>query len=90
MLAKPRPGVCYQQEFYPGQAEDDAKVMRLNAKVTLENGQSYEDCLETKEWSPLELGAIEQKFYAKGVGLVLNFEHKGKRVRNELISVTTP
>jgi hypothetical protein len=89
MLADPAPGVCYQQESYPGQAEDDAKVMRLNATLTLEsNGNGYENCLETKEGSTLELGAIEQKFYAKGVGLVLNFEHHGKRVRNELISVT--
>jgi len=62
--------------------------MRLNAKADLENGDSYEYCLETKEWSPLELGAIEQKIYARGVGLVLNFEHQGKRVRNELISVS--
>jgi hypothetical protein len=91
MLAEPASGVCYQQEYLEGEAEDDAKVMRLNAKVTLEsNGNSYENCLETKEWSPLELGAIEQKFYAKGVGLVLNFEHKGKTVRNELVSVTPP
>jgi hypothetical protein len=90
MLAEPKSGVCYQQESYPGEAEDMAKVMRLNAKVELNNGESYEECLETKEWSPLELGAIEQKFYAEGVGLVLNFEHKGKRVRNELISVTSP
>jgi hypothetical protein len=88
MLANPKPGKCYQQEFYPTEAEDKAKVMRLNAKVALENGDSYKHCLETKEWSTLELGAIEQKIYAKGVGLVLNFEHHGKRVRTELISVS--
>ena len=83
-----KPGTCYQQEFYEDVAEDEAKVMRLNAKADLENGDSYEDCLETKEWSPLELGAIEQKIYGRDVGLVLNFEHQGKRVRNELISVS--
>jgi hypothetical protein len=90
MLANSGPGECYQQELYPGEAEDMARVMRLNAKVELNNGDSYQECLETKEWSPLELGAIEQKLYAKDVGLVLNFEHKGKLVRNELISVTSP
>jgi len=83
-----KPGTCYQQEFYEDEAEDEAKIMRLNAKADLENGDSYKDCLETKEWSPLELGAIEQKIYAKGVGLVLNFEHQGKSARNELISVS--
>ncbi|HYQ48526.1 MAG TPA: hypothetical protein VEP69_05635, partial [Thermodesulfovibrionales bacterium] len=90
MPARPKPGACYQQESYPGQAEDHARVMRLNAKAALNNGDSFRACLETKEWSPIELGAIEQKIYAKGVGLVLNFEHHGKRVRIELISVTPP
>jgi len=91
MLAHPEAGDCYQQEFYPDEAEDEANVRGRNATVTLENfADSFPDCLETKEWSPLERGAIEQKFYAPGVGLVLNFEHMGKTVRNELISITPP
>jgi hypothetical protein len=100
MLAEPAPGDCYQQEFYPDEAEDEANVRGRNATVTLENFEDpFPDCLETKEWSPLELGAIEQKIYAKNVvtykdieigALVLNFEHMGKTVRNELISVTPP
>jgi len=90
MLAHPRSGVCYWQEYYPSQAEDQAKVMRLNAKVELNNGDFYRNCLKTKEWSILELGAVEQKIYAEGIGLVLTFEHHGKRVRSELISVTPP
>lgn len=88
MLAKSSPGVCYWQEFLRDVAEDEAKVMRLNAKVTLQSGKTYQGCLETKEWSPLEVGDIEQKFYAKGVGMVLNFEHRGKILRWELISVS--
>jgi hypothetical protein len=91
MLAAPSPGVCYQQEYLAGEAEDEAKIMALGVNVTLENnGTSYGKCLETKEWSPLELGDIEQKFYAPGVGLVLNYEHHGTIVRWELISVTPP
>jgi len=94
MPANPKSGECDYQEFYEGEAEDWGKVMRLNGKVTLENPysllaeDSYEDCLVTKEGSTSELGDIEQKFYAPGVGMVLNFEHHGKRVRWELISVT--
>jgi len=92
MPASPKSGECDYQEFYEGEAEDWGKVMRLNATVTLKNegllgGTSYEDCLETKEGSTAELGDIEQKFYAEDIGLVLNFEHHGKRVRWELISV---
>ena len=87
MPGYPKSGECTQQEFYQGEAEDWGMVMRLNGKVSLQNGDTYKDCLETKEGSTLELGDIEQKLYAPGVGLVLNFEHHGKRVRWELISV---
>ena len=81
---EPKPGVCYQQESAQG-AQDMAKVLRLNAKVILGNGESYTDCLETKEWSALEPGVIEHKYYAPGVGLVLIEELKGKTGRVELI-----
>lgn len=84
MPAKPRSGECDYQEFYEGEAEDWGKVMRLNGKVNLQNGDIYKDCLVTKEGSTSELGDIEQKFYAPGVGMVLNFEHHGKIVRWEL------
>jgi hypothetical protein len=87
MLAEPAPGVCYQQEFYQGDAEDRAKVLRLNATVTLRDGTTYEDCLVTKEWSPLSPGNVEQKYYAPDPDkrLVLIKELKGKTVRVELV-----
>jgi len=85
ILAKPRPGVCYQQESAEG-AQDRAKVLRLNAKVSVEYGD-FKHCLVTKEWTPLEPGNIEQKFYAPGIGLVLIEELKGKTVRVELVDI---
>lgn len=87
ILADPSHGVCYKQEYYEDVAEDEAKILRLNAKVTLENGDSYEDCLVTKEWTKLEPGNVEQKLYAEGVGLVLIKELKEKSVRVELIEI---
>ncbi len=88
MLADPQPGESYRQEFLAGVAEDMAKVLRLNASVSVPYGD-FENCLDTKEWSPLEPGAVEHKFYARGVGLVLIEELKGKTVRSELVDVTT-
>ncbi len=88
MQADPRPGESYRQEFLEGEAEDMAKVLRLNASVAVPYGD-FEDCLETKEWTPLEQGHVEQKFYAPGIGLVLVLEHHGKIVRVELVDVTT-
>ena len=87
ILAEPRPGVCYQQESAED-AQDRAKVLRLNAKVSVEYG-NYKKCLETKEWTPLDPGVIEQKYYARDVGLVLIKELKGKTVRVELVDIYT-
>ena len=86
ILAEPRPGVCYQQEYYEDEAEDRGKVLRLNAKVSVDYGD-FKNCLKTKEWTRLEPGNIEHKYYARGTGLVLIEELKEKTVRVELIDV---
>jgi hypothetical protein len=88
MLAEPKPGESYRQEYYEGEAEDMANVLRLNGSVSVECGD-FEDCLVTKEWNPLERGAIEHKYYAPGVGLVLVEELKGGKTRIELVDITT-
>jgi hypothetical protein len=86
MLAHPQPGDSYRQEYFEGQAEDMGKVLRLNASVSVPWGD-YTDCLVTKEWTPLDPGVVEQKYYAPGVGLVLVEELKGKTVEVELIDI---
>ncbi|UCD58603.1 MAG: hypothetical protein JSV16_05715, partial [Candidatus Hydrogenedentota bacterium] len=83
MLADPMPGMCYEQEYYEDEAEDMGKVLRLNASVSVEYGD-FDDCLKTKEWTSLEPGAVEHKYYAPGVGLVLIEELKEKTVIVEL------
>ena len=90
MLNNPMPGNSYSQEFLEGVAEDMAKVQRLNANVT---EYCDKDCLETKEWTKLETGAIGFKFYAQEVapgigGMVLDEDLKGgKTVMSELVDV---
>ncbi len=87
------PGLSYQQEYYEEEAEDMGKVLQLNASVTLgmENmlaDDSYSGCLKTKEWSPLERGAVEHKYYCPYVGLVLvNELMGGPTVRVELVNI---
>jgi hypothetical protein len=88
MLASPRVGESYRQEFAPGTAEDMAKVLRLNASVSVPYGD-FDDCLKTKEWSPLERGSIGHKYYAPNVGLVLEEDLKGGHFRSELVSIVT-
>ena len=69
MLAQPRAGDAYRQEYLAGEAEDLAKVTALSGKVTVPAG-SYSDVIVTEEWTPLEPSIRERKIYARGVGLV--------------------
>jgi hypothetical protein len=86
MLADPQPGESYRQEYLEGEAEDMAKVLRLNASASVPYGD-FGECLKTKEWTPLDPGAVEHKYYAPGVGLVLVEELKGGMKRVELIDI---
>jgi hypothetical protein len=86
MLADPKPGLSYRQEYYEGVAEDMGKVLRLNVGVSIARGH-FAGCLKTKEWTPLGPGVIEHKYYAPRIGLVLIEELKEKTVRVELVDV---
>ena len=88
MLAKPKLGQKYQQEFAVGVAEDMAQIKSLKTEVEVPFG-SFDGCLETKEWTPLHPGGSERKIYAPGVGLVLELSSKGlgHQRRTELVSI---
>jgi hypothetical protein len=66
MAARPRVGDGYQQEFRRGVAEDRAEVLALDAT----RGE-WTQLVETLDTTPLEPGVEEHKFYAEGLGLVL-------------------
>jgi hypothetical protein len=90
MLANPRSGGEYYQEFSEGVAEDQARVTAVNIKVNLSRPDAYRPghftgCLKIKEWTKLSPGAIEQKFYCPGIGLVAVDEHHGKIFHTELV-----
>ena len=46
---------------------DVPEVLSLNESVSV-NSITYNNCLKTKEFSPLEPDALENKFYALGLG----------------------
>ena len=85
MLAEPRVGDGYQQESYPGEAQDVGKVLSLDEAVNVPFG-SYSGVLQTEDTTPLEPGLVEQKYYAPGVGLVLEETVLGGSERVELVS----
>jgi hypothetical protein len=86
MLADPRNGRSYRQELAEDVAEDWGKVLRRNATVSVASGD-FTGCLKTKEWTPLEPGVVEHKYYAPGIGLVLVNELHGGTVRVELVEI---
>jgi hypothetical protein len=86
MLAQPKVGTQYQQEFSAGVAEDNAKVLNLSSNVDVPFG-SFTGCLKTQEWTPLEPGARETKFYKAGVGQLLTVEAGGGGTREELTAI---
>lgn len=85
MLGSPFKGAFYQQEYYEEEAEDMGKVLNF-VPVETDFGE-YEDCLKTKEWTPLEPGEIEHKYYCVPDGLVLIEELHGGTKDVELIDI---
>ncbi|OHB64833.1 MAG: hypothetical protein A2Y77_16565 [Planctomycetes bacterium RBG_13_62_9] len=70
MLANPQVGDHYYQEFFPGEAEDEAVVVALNQSISTGLGD-FTNVLQTYETTALEPDAREFKYYAPGIGLVL-------------------
>jgi hypothetical protein len=85
----PTPGDSFFQEFYEDEAEDMSLVVALDVDVELEEGTTYEGCLQTLDWTPLEPDGLEYKFYAPDVGLILELALTDEE-RIELVSVLGP
>jgi hypothetical protein len=86
MLAQPVVGTTYRQELLLTEAEDVATVLSVTATASVPFG-TFTNCLKTADFSPLEPGIVEHKYYAKDVGLVLETK-PGSDERLELISFT--
>jgi hypothetical protein len=84
MPADPRPGLTYRQEYYKGHAEDGARVLKVGTAADVPTG-TFDDCLETEDFTKLEPGNVEHKYYAKDVGPVLRTNASGGG-REELVS----
>ena len=87
MPAHPVPGRFGRQEYYRGQAEDHFEVVTRRASVSVPYTSSRHALL-TKEWTPLEPGVLDHKYYVRGIGTVLEQTVRGGDERNELVSVT--
>jgi hypothetical protein len=89
MTARPTVGQSRLQEYYKGHAEDHFAVVSLRARVSVPYTTSSRALL-TKEWTPLEPGTLDHKYYVRGIGNVKEVTVKGPLERSELVSVHRP
>jgi hypothetical protein len=87
MPARLRVGATFRQEHYPGHAEDRFRILSRRARVTVPFGH-FSRVLKTGEWTPLEPGVRDRKWYVRGVGTVKEATVKGGNERLELVSFT--
>lgn len=86
MPAQPQVGTTYRQELLLTEAEDAGTVLAVDATVTIDLG-TFTGCLMTADFTPLEPGVVEHKFYAPGIGLILEVDpDTGEQL--ELVSFT--
>jgi hypothetical protein len=86
MRARPKVGQTTRQEDAPGVAEDKSTVVSLDETVATPY-RTFHHCMKTKDFTPLEPGALEVKFYCRGVGFVRARDVSGGNARQALTSV---
>jgi hypothetical protein len=87
MTPHPHPGRVYAQENFPGHAEDRFSILRRGAHVTTPITASRH-AAETREFSPLEPGVVEHKFYVRDIGDVRDVTVKGGTDHTHLVSLS--
>jgi hypothetical protein len=87
MPADPKVGESHAQEYYPGHAQDFFQVLDLSSTVHVPYGR-FDSALLTKEWTPLEPGVLDHKYYARGIGTVREVTVTGGHEEFVLVSIT--
>ena len=89
MPAHPEVTNSFRQEYYTGHAEDMFWIVSLGESVAVPYGP-FSNALLTLEWTRLEPKVIDKKFYASGIGLVLEASASGPNERAGLVSIAKP
>jgi hypothetical protein len=83
MKANPKVGDYYKQEFYAGEAEDEAKVLSVTETVKIDL-ETYSNCLKIQDIVPGD-PVVEYKYYCKQVGGLVLEEKPAEKERIELV-----
>ena len=83
----PQPGDIFRQEFAQTDAEDAIEIMAIDATEAAPGGACNGNCLLTRDFTALEPGVAENKYYVPGIGLIVEIDlETGDRV--ELVEFT--
>jgi len=85
MLAHPRPGEAYRQEYSPGHALDQARVLGSGGPVKVPY-RSFGQTIATREYSSID-HQFERKYYARGVGVIKEQALTASKERSELVAL---
>ncbi len=89
MPAAPVLDVTYRQEYFAGEAEDMARAIEVGASAETPYG-AFDDVLVTEDWTPLEPDVVERKYYARGIGLIMERQVRGGSSVFELVEHEAP
>jgi len=87
MPARPASGETFRQEYLPGEAEDMGRILRVDDARRVRFG-SFLGVVVIRDWSPLDPGAVEHKYYAPGIGLIREEAVEGDSYEMELVELT--
>ena len=79
MPAHPRVGFSARQEYRKGHAEDHFKILSKHKSVKVPYGRFHRRAMLTREWTPLEPGVIDHKYYVQGIGTVKEQQVAGSK-----------
>jgi hypothetical protein len=85
MLAHPRRGDAYRQEYSPGHAVDQAKVLGPGGRVATPF-RTFARTLLTREFSTIDR-QYEKKWYARGIGVIQEDAVTKSKEHSVLVSV---
>ncbi len=77
----PQVGDIFRQEFAQTDAEDVVEILAIDATEAAPGGACNGNCLLTRDFTPLEPEAEENKYYVPGIGLIVEIDiETGDRV----------
>jgi hypothetical protein len=86
MQAHPQLGRKFRQEWYKGHAEDVFKAIQKHQSRTTPYA-SFKNLLRTRETDGLEPSIVDNKYFAPGIGSVVELTVKGATERLHLVDV---